>query len=1778
MACSILRNKETNEIEKVLTSNGKESKLFNDILSLVEDKERAVRLWAQVYTPSFKNWFGDWESEVSKITSEEDFITKELKRNSNVSKMVDENGEPLLYYHVSPERFDEFKRSKIGKGHRPGNFLRDLKSYFIPNAGLGFYFSQEKNYGEGWHKNKHLYAAFLNIRKPNYIQEDYELYTTFKKGDGTIHIYDSGDETIHEIVVFNPNQIKLVFNQGGFSKNSNNIFEQLEGTESSKASAETLHKVSLFLKRIGVDVKTLNSILDSEGNKIGANGSANILEKLIQVVDGKEDVALTEEAAHFAVELIEQKDPTLFKKLLGEITDYQIYKQTLRDYKDNPNYQTSDGKPDIRKIKKEAIGKVLAEYIIKETEGTTEKPELIAKSQSWWKIIIEALKKLFNVAKFNPFQETAQKIVQGTENLGTAADLTEENIYFQTSNPKQDTLFNKLKEQHSKITKVISPKKDNLNIDDENADNYYEIEGRRIKNRITDRVKRWYERTFGKLELTDKQKETFNLYRETGIKGHADMEDIFHRYVDDSGFLRNVPLPPTKTSQIDPNNNQAYIKLDTYMNDLFATFPVGTRFFAEMIVYNPSKDEAGTIDFGYILPDDKGNAVGILDWKFMSVKDGNTDVPWFKQKGYGIQLGGYKEILANVYDARLFDKTRAIPILMDFTYDNMINKNLTLTGIAIGSVDPRKTEDLRLAPVATSDEKTGNEKIDKLLASLNTLYKTISEAPVKEQRKDLKAEQLNSLFRAIRELQIKQNAKPFIEQAEVLIKQIERTMKTYEDQFKGKQPSEVDPELINQFSDELFDALNSLDIYTNVDITLKDVIDESTEEGKKLAEALRRVSQEARSHDERMQNIVNEFSDTFIGHRMGIAGLTSPEKTVRGIASWFRTLSQSPTAALQILWKMTQGVKNEADFEIDKTNKEILEIEKAYKEWANNKGLSAKNFFDIIKRKDGYGLIDEIDKKFYKDFRKAQVDKNIKWFKENVDLEAYRKAANKYKEEKIKQIDDTVYAGTEEEVKARKQKEKDQLSAKLDISTEGSLGWGNWLMKKFPLVKWTSAEFIELNKPENKPALDWYNYIKKINNEALEVGYIDARNARTFLPFVRKSFVEKLATGGNVSLAERLLQHVTVDDTEVGYGAIDEVTGEIKVQLPKYFTRDIGKEVTDKDGNTTIDYTNVSDELFKSISIYNSQMLKFKYMSQIESQVKLLKEVERNKGSLQTSAYGKILRNKEGEVEVSQFNEKNAEMLEEMVLSVVYGQKYTNTDQVDQTFGSVGGALAKKINGVFGKDIIPEEVGNRKFSLVRLIDTANRAFQLKVLGLNVATSIANFVGANLQALIDSGNYFTKGEFLKNEWRLTTHKFTGEEGQKLAAAMDYFIPLIDDQTRKQVKKMSVSQVNRFVMSDFLMSLQRTGDEAVQYTVFLSMFENSMISDNGEIVNIRQFVLSKPEYKNRYNLSFEERKNLEKKAEQEIKELKETKSLLKIAKIENDELVFTGLERNSKQVHDFRQLVQQMSKRILGNVSEDDMSKIRMNVFGRSFMVMKNWIPRLVDIRASELRYNVGTDAYEWGRYRMAFKIIAREGLRSIATLRNMLIANAKGVEKMRELYKLKRKEYFESNNKELEMTEDEFFDLVRQSIRSQMRETIALLSLFSMFLAAKSMPPEDDEDKGVKSFYNYSVRMMDKIKDELSFYYNPLSFQQILNGSVFPSLGILTDATKLINHTGQLGFGLIFENDEWVETAHPTKYLFKSFPITKEMLNYIAIFYPDVADEMGIRISTESRLR
>ena len=1526
------------------------------------------------------------------------------------------------------------------------------------------------------------------------------------------------------------------------------LFQKPTDTVSSKASPKTLAIVKDFLTRIGVDIKQMDKVVVN-GVKVDANGAALITQKLVQVVEGKEEVALTEEAMHFAVEIIQQLDPKLFNKLLKEINSYNILNDVFREYGSDPNYQTADGKPDILKLKKEAIAKVLTETVINKNEGLTEKPELIAKAESWWQTIVNALKSLFQKSGFD---QAAMQVLSG-EFVGTVDELrdSENDVYLQKD--KQQQIYDSIIDLKAKVVK---------------KDDGYYVDGVKVLRRVTDLVSDWYDRRFKANDLTKSEfaKAVDDLKAEKGTAGHADIEHAFELFVDADGFLRPEPLNDDGyVSQLDPNDRTMYETLKANLKERLNSFPKengGTRFMSEAIVYDPKRDLAGTIDFLAIEPDGKTN---ILDWKFMDLNvDKYDDIPWYKVNAWRLQMEQYKAILQNTYNVspQDFKQTRMIPIKAFYSQGNAKTGDLPkLQSIKIGDVSVKAIQDDYLIPVGLEGEKTGNKKIDALIEKLNAVYKQISEKKALPSEKLSKAEQLNALFTAIRQLQMKGNVKPLLYQAKVLNKQIKTTIDTYNTTWAGKDPKSFSEEEMNTFQEEIETAQDALDMYTKLDSELRFLfLGDLSEEDKKIKEELRDTADDARDLQSDLNTVAEEFADTIIAGSVEVDNLLSPEKIIKGITRFFSSTTTLQLKGVEVLFKKANKAFGLSSMDTLTETKRLQDLKEAYDKLAASKGLTIKNYFDLIKKKDSNELIDEFNPEFYKELRTKINDKDYAWIRENVDAQEFKKSLDEKLEEEYKRIDDKARIGTDEEINSAIVREKNDAKRKYDASTSESIGWLQYdLVKKFPdRSKWESNEWKELHKPDNKAALDFYNYIIERNNEYKEIGYINKAEARTFLPYVRKGLMEKIIFGGNISLGEQFLRSISIDEGDVGFGKTNPLTGKPIDTIPTYFTREIEGEV--------------STDLFRTMALYNEMAIKYKYLSNIEAQARALVRVERNKKAIATSVFGKT-EYKDGVLQYTPDNNENTKLVEDMVKAIVYGQKYLQSDSFDQLLGKFG-KFGEKINKKIGYNIFPENLEGRQVSINKVIDQLNNTFQLKALGLNVLSATSNLFGGTAQSIINSGKYFNPNDFIGTELWLAAGKMNGEDKKMMIGALEYFLPLTDNYNKEIAKKLSLNKLSQENIQEFLMVLMRNSDLHVQTVNFFSFLKNSIVED-GKVVNAREFLRATPEYANRYQGTAEQRKALEQKFEEDVKKLVEEKGVLKLGSVVNNEFVIPGVDRKSDSVLDVRRKVQSLTKDALGSLSEDDVRLINMSIYGKSFMMFKNWIPRLVDVRAGNLKYNSASDAYEWGRMRMVFRVMSEDLLGSLTNLTNSLQANDKGVEFMRTLFEKKKADYEKETGKELKMTEAEFMDLVRKNIKSQMIDVIFMLTLYGLFLGLKANAPDDDEDETVKNQYKFLLKASDKLKDEILYFYDPTSITSLVSSGIFPSIGHITNYKTLVKNFMTENYAIAVGDEKLQEKNYVVKYLLRSFPVTSQAQGMLPMFFPDLAKDLGIKAQSQS---
>ena len=86
------------------------------------------RQWLQVRTKAFKEWFGDWENDPE-----------------NASKVIDENGEPLVVYHGTLGEFTIFDFNKLGEVTGQGYYTDHIIGEKIPfDSSYAFFFTDNK--------------------------------------------------------------------------------------------------------------------------------------------------------------------------------------------------------------------------------------------------------------------------------------------------------------------------------------------------------------------------------------------------------------------------------------------------------------------------------------------------------------------------------------------------------------------------------------------------------------------------------------------------------------------------------------------------------------------------------------------------------------------------------------------------------------------------------------------------------------------------------------------------------------------------------------------------------------------------------------------------------------------------------------------------------------------------------------------------------------------------------------------------------------------------------------------------------------------------------------------------------------------------------------------------------------------------------------------------------------------------------------------------------------------------------------------------------------------------------------------------------------------------------------------------------------------------------------------------------------------------------------------------------------------------------------------------
>ena len=162
--------------------NGADSKLFSDLLNHYNgDRNKAILAKSRVYTDSFRNWFGDWLSD----------------DKTDVSKVVDENGEPLVVYHGSNHNITEFDKQKLGGNTGKGEYKDKTTGEIVEvDSNNAFFASSNKLVAASY--------SFLGTQQRvselrNKIEDLYTVLTVGQAYNGTVKNRKDVNKTFKEL-------------------------------------------------------------------------------------------------------------------------------------------------------------------------------------------------------------------------------------------------------------------------------------------------------------------------------------------------------------------------------------------------------------------------------------------------------------------------------------------------------------------------------------------------------------------------------------------------------------------------------------------------------------------------------------------------------------------------------------------------------------------------------------------------------------------------------------------------------------------------------------------------------------------------------------------------------------------------------------------------------------------------------------------------------------------------------------------------------------------------------------------------------------------------------------------------------------------------------------------------------------------------------------------------------------------------------------------------------------------------------------------------------------------------------------------------------------------------------------------------------------------------------------------------------------------------------------------------------------------------------------------
>lgn len=1185
----------------------------------------------------------------------------------------------------------------------------------------------------------------------------------------------------------------------------------------------------------------------------------------------------------------------------------------------------------------------------------------------------------------------------------------------------------------------------------------------------------------------------------------------------------------------------------------------GVKFFAEQRLLDTEKGRAGTTDL-LIIGSEKFD---IYDWKTINPTKYNTlngerteleMLASFKEAAYKIQMREYIRMVKQLTGLEL-NKAIAVPIGVE-TFKNP-NGHYLLGGVAFGdprmkkiTVGPSGEERRYLLPVMikgeTPENKTINEFINKLEGYIK-VYSNMLQSD-KDQRKIARELQIDSLRKIIQDLQIDRNHQNILNRIDVLLKQAEEQIA-------------FDDDSIN--IEKLTDIKYELDLY-------KDVQKYFNITGKpKLTYDLAQKQQLVIFMIDKIIDRTNNYTQN-AAIKEGVPNILENEMAYSGMKRWFTEMSAiTKVKTVAFFDKLKRKYQTKANQE------KLKYYEKLGKAMETLNGEDIKKFF----RKSADGKMQPflISKYAMKERLQEATDGADYFSMFDLDQEAYNKGLENYKnmlrdslhfKERIesdptltqKEIDDKNLQIDEYNDRQESKYEtkvaawEERYSTPFEISgnmVATGVHWAYYKLNPEFEEHWQTEEFKELAK--NPKRLELYNVIQEINDEAFKLGLITYRNKFTHFPSILANSQEKILAGETgVFSMQRFLDDLKASDQDEetitgGKLEVNPITGKVDRTIPKLYRNKLG--IKKEDG--TYDYSKQSFNIGKVFGQYVNHIKEYEARQEMELQASLLMDLEsrksnvlavKNKAVYQEDAQGNLTK------EITEGINKNTAILETAINRSVYG--VTPFSDMKSTVK------------VFGKEI----------NLVRSLRKLMAWRSMTSLGLNTTSAVVTGLGGGFNMFLEANKngIYNKTDITKAMATLTQTTFRESKAMRVLKMLQSIDPIMDDLNEHRINQLSLTKFDQIVTSDNLFVMMRNVDKATQFVSGMAVMNNYMIKD-GKLVTIADYVKSLNNFDSEFKRLAQAKEwnnlqKLEEKVKSDIEDLKNSESIVAKELAGEDSGITEEMQR------ELRPVLQKYSKQILGNMSRDDVAQYKDTILGQLAGQFRGWMPRLAMQRFGGAEIDNVTGKLSWGKYLTLTELLNKDLVKTIQSMFGQL--NESSYDRILMKYNdLLQTHIDNGGTKDDFIPLSEFKELYINNLRSSLKE-ILMMSTMSVMIYALGAA-WDDDDK-LNAAQRYTLLLLNRANNELTFYINPKSATDLLKSPI-PLISTLTDIQSFGSHFSKETFNqaqqlVTGDEEEDLKRAKPVKYLFKLFPITKEMMNWGALLDDDFRKEFNVNLN------